>query len=70
MENNLLTPSIKYILKIIEFFGYVSFDTSTMSVVEKIVAHHQLPGLNQEKLVLCSENTYWINQETESSSIL
>ncbi len=49
-ENNLSMPAIKYIPKIIEFLGYVPFDTSTLSVGEKIVAYRQLLGLSQKEL--------------------
>jgi transcriptional regulator with XRE-family HTH domain len=49
-ENNLAEPAIKYIPKIIEFLGYVPFDTSTLSVGERIVVYRRLHGLSQKKL--------------------
>ncbi|MBC8551444.1 MAG: helix-turn-helix transcriptional regulator [Candidatus Brocadiales bacterium] len=51
-ENNLTKPAFRYIPKIIEFLGYVSFDTSTKSVGEKIVLYRQLLGLSQKKLAI------------------
>ncbi len=49
-ENKLARPASRYIPKIIEFLGYVPFDTSTKSVGEKIVLYRQLHGLSQKKL--------------------
>ncbi len=49
-ENNLAKPALRYIPKIIEFLGYVPFDTSNMSVGEKIVSYRRLLGLSQKKL--------------------
>ena len=49
-ENNLTKPAIKYIPKIIEFLGYVPFDTSTLSVGEKIVVYRKRLGLSQKRL--------------------
>ena len=48
-ENNLTKPAIRYIPKIIEFLGYVPFDTSNLSVGEKIVVYRRLLGLSQKK---------------------
>jgi len=49
-ENNLAMPAIKYVPKLIEFLGYVPFDTSTLSVGEKIVIYRRLLGLSQKRL--------------------
>ncbi len=49
-ENNLAKPAIKFIPKIIEFLGYVPFDTKAKSIGEKIVAYRHLLGLSQKKL--------------------
>ncbi len=49
-ENNITKPAIKYIPKIIEFLGYVPFDTSTLSVGERIVVYRRLLGLSQKEL--------------------
>ena len=48
-ENNLTKPALRYIPKIIEFLGYTPFDTSTLSVGEKIVAYRRLLGLSQKR---------------------
>ncbi len=48
--NNLAMPALKYIPKIIEFLGYVPFDTSNLYVGEKIVIYRKLLGLSQKKL--------------------
>ena len=45
-------PAIKHIPKIIEFLGYVPFDTSNISVGEKIVVYRKILGLSQ-KILAC-----------------
>ncbi len=49
-ENNLTKPALRYTPKIIEFLGYAPFDTSTLSVGERIVVYRKLHGLSQKKL--------------------
>ncbi|MFQ5965235.1 MAG: helix-turn-helix domain-containing protein [Candidatus Scalinduaceae bacterium] len=49
-ENNLTKPALRYIPKIIEFLGYVPFNTSNLSVGERIVVYRKLHGLSQKKL--------------------
>ncbi len=49
-ENNLAKPALRFIPKIIEFLGYVPFDTSTLSVGERIVVYRRLLGLSQKEL--------------------
>ncbi len=49
-ENNLVKPAYRYIPKIIMFLEYVPFDTSTLSVGEKIVAYRKILGFSQKKL--------------------
>jgi transcriptional regulator with XRE-family HTH domain len=49
-NNQVAIPAIKYIPKIIEFLGYVPFDTATLSIGEEIVIYRRLLGLSQKKL--------------------
>ncbi len=49
-ENNRVKPSISYIPKIIEFLGYIPFDTKYNSLREKIIIFRQIHGLSQKKL--------------------
>ncbi|MCP4369484.1 MAG: helix-turn-helix domain-containing protein [Deltaproteobacteria bacterium] len=49
-EKNLSKPAIKYIPKIVEFLGYVPFDTYPKSIGEKIVLYRKLYGLSQKLL--------------------
>ena len=48
-ENNYATPSISYIPKIIEFLGYIPFDTSNQTLGNKIIIHRKLLGMSQKK---------------------
>ena len=49
-ENNYVSPSLSYIHKIIEFLGYVPFDTSNQTLGNKILIYRKLSGLSQRKL--------------------
>jgi transcriptional regulator with XRE-family HTH domain len=49
-EKNLAKPAMKYIPKIIKFLSYTPFDTSNLSVGERIVAYRKLRGLSQRRL--------------------
>lgn len=49
-ENNRAEPSISYIPKIIEFLGYIPFETTFNSLGEKIIAFRRIHGLTQKKL--------------------
>ena len=48
-ENNYATPSLSYIPNIIEFLGYVPFDTSNKTLGNKILIYRKLLGLSQRK---------------------
>jgi len=48
-ENNYATPSLPYIPKIIEFLGYIPFDTSDQTLGNKIIIYRKLRGISQEK---------------------
>ncbi|MBC8554505.1 MAG: helix-turn-helix transcriptional regulator [Candidatus Brocadiales bacterium] len=75
-ENNLAKPAIKYIPTIIEFLGYVPFDTSTLSVGEKIVVYRKLLGLSQRKLAHnlgidpCTLSKWEMNKRSPSKRFL
>ena len=49
-ENNLSEPAFRYIPKIIEFLGYIPFETSAKSIGEKIITYRKLRGLSQKQL--------------------
>ena len=49
-ENNLAKPALRFIPRIIEFLGYVPFDTSNLSAGERIVVYRRLLGISQKKL--------------------
>ena len=46
-ENNYVTPSLYCIPKIIEFLGYVPFDTSNKTLRDKIIIYRKLLGISQ-----------------------
>ncbi|MFH1648444.1 MAG: recombinase family protein [Patescibacteria group bacterium] len=48
-ENNRATPSLSNLPKIIEFLGYVPYDTTGKTLGQKIVSYRQSIGLSQEK---------------------
>jgi len=49
-ENNRIKPSLPFIPKIIEFLGYIPFNTTSNSFGEQIVTYRRLHGLTQRKL--------------------
>ena len=49
-ENNRVKPSLPLIPKIIEFLGYIPFDTESNSLGEQIVIYRRIHGLSQKKL--------------------
>ena len=49
-EKNRSSPSLHFLPRIIEFLGYVPYDTTTKTQGEKIVAYRKLLGLSQDKL--------------------
>jgi DNA-binding XRE family transcriptional regulator len=49
-ETNRYQPSLRYIPKIIQFLGYVPYDTSRMSLGEQIVTMRRCRGLSREEL--------------------
>ena len=49
-ENNRVKPSLTSIPKIIEFLGYIPFDTESNSLGEQIVIYRRIHGLSQRKL--------------------
>ncbi len=49
-EKNLAKPAIKYIPKIIKLLDYIPFDTSTISIGQKIILYRKLNGLTQKML--------------------
>ncbi len=49
-EKNLAKPAAKYTPEIIKFLGYAPFDTSILSVGERIVVYRKLHGLSQKML--------------------
>ena len=48
-ENNYVSPSLSNIPKIIEFLGYIPFDTSNKTLKDKIIIYRKLLGISQEK---------------------
>jgi len=49
-ENNRSSPAIQYMPKIIEFLGYIPFETQFEELGQKIRAYRQLLGLRQKDL--------------------
>jgi transcriptional regulator with XRE-family HTH domain len=49
-EKNRTQPSLPFLPKIIEFLGYVPYDTTEKTVGERILAYRRYLGLSQEKL--------------------
>lgn len=49
-ENNHVEPSISFIPSIIEFLGYIPFETQQGSLGEKITTFRCIHGLSQKKL--------------------
>ena len=49
-ENNRISPSFYFIPKIIEFLGYVPYDTKANTLGEKIKTYRKILGLTQKKL--------------------
>ncbi|MFB0565688.1 MAG: helix-turn-helix transcriptional regulator [Candidatus Aminicenantaceae bacterium] len=49
-ENNRVKPSLPFIPKIIEFLGYIPFDTESNSLGEQIIIFRRIHGLSQKKL--------------------
>ena len=49
-ENNRVKPSLPFIPEIIEFLGYIPFNTTSNSLREQIVTYRRLHGLTQKKL--------------------
>jgi len=49
-ENNRVEPSISFIPKIIEFLGYIPFETKYNSLGERIIIFRRIHGLSQKKL--------------------
>jgi DNA-binding XRE family transcriptional regulator len=49
-ENNRVKPSLTYIPKIIEFLGYIPFNTKSNNLREQIITYRRLQGLTQKKL--------------------
>lgn len=49
-ENNHKKPKVHLLPKIIEFLGYVPFNSSGSTIVEKMVTYRKKHGLSQRKL--------------------
>lgn len=49
-ENNRSSPRLGLIPRVVEFLGYVPFDTSGRSLRERLVALRRLCGISQEEL--------------------
>jgi DNA-binding transcriptional regulator YiaG len=49
-ETNKYAPSLREIPKIIEFLGYVPYDTSNLTLGERIVTLRRCLGLSREEL--------------------
>ena len=49
-ENNRVKPSLIHIPKIIEFLGYIPFNTKSNNLREQIITYRQIHGLTQKEL--------------------
>lgn len=49
-ENNRVEPSISFIPKIIDFLGYIPFETEQSCLGKKIITFRRIHGLSQKKL--------------------
>lgn len=49
-ENNRVKPSLPFIPKIIEFLGYIPFNTKFNNLRDQIITYRRLHGLTQKKL--------------------
>lgn len=52
-ENNRTSPSLHFIPKVIEFLGYVPYDTQARTFGEGITIFRRIHGITQEELAEC-----------------